>query len=236
MRMIYNKIITSKMNDDEQLYDGGDDQLYDGGEVQDEDEEGQGEGDEDPDVLMYNSVVNEPVEEDDEEDYSEEDEEDVVEPNDMKELANIDDDSSENNESDDDDDFMDDDNYEKFDEEVVENYVKNVHPESIFKTNEEVKALSIVERDPETNMIIDSYHTTIPIITKYEFTRIIGLRISQLAQGAPPFIEIKGDKKIIDYYVIAETELRKKRLPYIISRPLPNGKCEYWKIEDLEIL
>lgn len=235
MRMIYNKIITSKMNDDEQLYDGGDDQLYDGGEVQDEDEEGQGEGDEDPDVLMYNSVVNEPVEEDDEEDYSEEDEEDVVEPNDMKELANIDDDSSENNESDDDD-FMDDDNYEKFDEEVVENYVKNVHPESIFKTNEEVKALSIIERDPETNMIIDSYHTTIPIITKYEFTRIIGLRISQLAQGAPPFIEIKGDKKIIDYYVIAETELRKKRLPYIISRPLPNGKCEYWKIEDLEIL
>ena len=224
MRMIYNKIITSKMNDDEQLYDGGDDQLYDGGEVQDEDEEGQGEGDEDPDVLMYNSVVNEPVEEDDEEDYSEEDEEDVVEPNDMKELANIDDDSSENNESDDDDDFMDDDNYEKFDEEVVENYVKNVHPESIFKTNEEVKALSIIERDPETNMIIDSYHTTIPIITKYEFTRIIGLRISQLAQGAPPFIEIKGDKKIIDYYVIAETELRKKRLPYIISRPLPNGK------------
>ena len=34
----------------------------------------------------------------------------------------------------------------------------------------------------------------------------------------------------------AEKELQEKRLPFIIMRPLPNGKCEYWNVNDLEYL
>ena len=129
---------------------------------------------------------------------------------------------------------MDDDNYEKFDEHLVKNYIKQIHPESNYKTNEEIEVLSIVERDPNTGIINDKYHTTTPIMTKYEFTRIIGMRIAQLAQGSKPYIKQKN--QIVDYYITAETELRRKKLPYIINRPLPNGRSEYWKISDLEIL
>jgi len=25
-------------------------------------------------------------------------------------------------------------------------------------------------------------------------------------------------------------------LPFIVKRPMPNGGCEYWKLQDLEIL
>ena len=58
--------------------------------------------------------------------------------------------------------------------------------------------------------------------------------IIQLSQGATQYVKLKN--KIVDYYIIAETELRLKKLPYIINRPLPNGRSEYWKISDLEIL
>ena len=39
---------------------------------------------------------------------------------------------------------------------------------------------------------------------------------------------------IIDGYIIAEEELKQKRIPFIIRRPLPNGGSEYWKLQDLE--
>ena len=31
-------------------------------------------------------------------------------------------------------------------------------------------------------------------------------------------------------------ELKEKKIPFIIQRPLPNGNAEYWALEDLEIL
>jgi hypothetical protein len=30
-------------------------------------------------------------------------------------------------------------------------------------------------------------------------------------------------------------ELNEGKLPYIIKRPLPNGKCEYWPVEKLSL-
>jgi hypothetical protein len=31
-------------------------------------------------------------------------------------------------------------------------------------------------------------------------------------------------------------ELQKKKIPFIIKRPLPNGSNEYWKVSDLKML
>ena len=31
-------------------------------------------------------------------------------------------------------------------------------------------------------------------------------------------------------------EIQQKVLPFIISRPLPNNTCEYWKLQDLELI
>jgi len=40
----------------------------------------------------------------------------------------------------------------------------------------------------------------------------------------------------LDNFIIAKIELKQKKLPFIIQRPLPNNTFEYWKLEDLEIL
>ena len=38
------------------------------------------------------------------------------------------------------------------------------------------------------------------------------------------------------FFAPTQEELKQKKIPFIIRRPLPNGKSEYWDINDLEIL
>ena len=97
----------------------------------------------------------------------------------------------------------------------------------------EVEQLSRVTRD-ENNRIIDDNHRTVPILSKYERTRILGLRSRQINSGARPFINV--EENIIDGYIIAERELIEKKIPFIIKRPISNDKFEYWRLEDLEIV
>jgi DNA-directed RNA polymerase I, II, and III subunit RPABC2 len=81
-------------------------------------------------------------------------------------------------------------------------------------------------------IIIDKLHRTIPYLTKYEKARILGQRAKQINSGAYPFVKVP--ETVIDGYIIAEMELKQKRIPFIIRRPLPNGGSEYWKVQDLE--
>jgi DNA-directed RNA polymerase I, II, and III subunit RPABC2 len=97
----------------------------------------------------------------------------------------------------------------------------------------EVDALVRVVRNADGD-IVDSMHKTMPFLTKYEKTRILGQRAKQLNQGAKPVIPV--DKKIIDGYLIAQLELQQKALPFIVRRPLPGGKSEYWRLADLELI
>jgi DNA-directed RNA polymerase subunit K/omega len=87
----------------------------------------------------------------------------------------------------------------------------------------------------EDGVIIDENHRTFPILSKYEKTKIIGLRVAQLNKGAEPYVALKT-KIILDNSLIAEKELHEKKLPFIIMRPLPNGRSEYWNVNDLEYL
>lgn len=113
------------------------------------------------------------------------------------------------------------------------NYIEEVHPQEKMINYEEVLSRCSVTRDADKN-IMDENHTTIPILTKYEYTRILGVRASQIEHGAPLFIDVSDT--LIDSYLIAREELHQKKLPFIVKRPLPNGSIEYWKLEDLEIL
>lgn len=79
------------------------------------------------------------------------------------------------------------------------------------------------------NMMGKTSKKTIPILTKYERARILGVRKQQLASGAKPCIDVRGMKSIDE---IAEAELEKRLLPFIVKRPLPNGTSEYWKLEE----
>ena len=121
----------------------------------------------------------------------------------------------------------------KFEIEGLNEFLANYHPESKQHNYDEIYALSKVVRD-SSGIIIDDLHRTLPIMSKYEKTRILGQRAKQLNSGNKPFIVVP--KNIMDGYLIAQEELMQKKLPFIIRRPLPNGGSEYWRIKDLEIL
>lgn len=125
----------------------------------------------------------------------------------------------------------DEDNYKKLDH--SRSLLNDTHKSLQSINYIEVEQLSRVTRD-ENNRIIDDNHRTVPILSKYERTRILGLRSRQINSGATPFINI--EENIIDGYIIAERELIEKKIPFIIKRPISNDKFEYWRLEDLEIV
>ena len=134
----------------------------------------------------------------------------------------------------DDDEDSDDDNYlQKFQDNIHENIIEEFHPELKMHNYEEINNLSKVVRN-ENGEIVDPLHRTLPFITKYEKARVIGERSKQINAGAVPLISVEPN--MIDGYLIALKEFEEKKTPFIIKRPLPNGGCEYWKLNDLEVL
>jgi DNA-directed RNA polymerase I, II, and III subunit RPABC2 len=123
---------------------------------------------------------------------------------------------------------------EKFTDSLRQNHLVKFHPEEIHKPFDEIYELSLIKRNAE-GIIIDENHTTYPILSKYEKTKVIGLRVAQLNKGAVPYVTLKHTT-ILDNSLIAEKELKEKKLPFIIMRPLFNGKCEYWNVNDLEYI
>jgi len=127
-----------------------------------------------------------------------------------------------------------DENYlQKFDNDIIKNYVNEFHPECLNHNYDEIAKLSVVVRNKE-NIIIDPLHRTIPYLTKYEKARILGQRAKQIETGSKPLVKIP--ENIVDSYIIAELELREKKIPFIIRRPIPGGGCEYWNLRDIEVI
>ena len=175
--------------------------------------------------------IDEEDEDEDDDDIEIDDEGVVIEKNNKytkKQLTNqiiIDD-----NDDDDDDEY--DENYlQKFDSELNKNYISEYHSECLNHNYDEVLKMSKVIRDNNNN-IIDPLHRTLPYLTKYEKTRILGQRAKQIENGSKPFVKVP--ENVIDGYIIAELELREKKIPFIIKRPIPGGGFEYWRLNDLE--
>jgi DNA-directed RNA polymerase I, II, and III subunit RPABC2 len=175
--------------------------------------------------------------------FSDDDDDDIEDVEEKMEthLSNVDDDGDDDDgddgdddgDDDDDDDGDDEDFLQKFDHETKKKYIASHHPECLSFNHEETETLSRVVRD-DNGRIVDPYHKTLPFLTKYEKTRILGIRTKQLNEGAKPYIDV--NPTIIDGYIIAQLELEHKRLPFIIRRPIPNGGSELWKLQDLEII
>jgi DNA-directed RNA polymerase subunit K/omega len=133
-----------------------------------------------------------------------------------------------------DDEEDDDENYlQKFSEGIQKKVIEEYHPELVAHNTEEIEAMSKIVRDTN-GLIVDPFHKTIPILSRYEKARVLGERAKQLNSGAQAFIEV--DETMIDGYLIALKELEAKKIPFIIQRPMPDGGCEYWSLRDLEIL
>jgi len=136
-------------------------------------------------------------------------------------------------ESDDEEEDEDEHYLKKFDKDIKHNYIVDFHPEYVTTNFHEVQKLSKVVRD-KRGIIIDEFHKTVPLLTKYEKTRVLGIRAKQINDGAKPYTRVP--EYLIDGYAIAQIELENKKLPFIVKRPLPNGGCEFWKLSDLQLI
>ena len=123
--------------------------------------------------------------------------------------------------------------FHKFNNELKKNHTLNYHNECLYKNFNEIKELSKITRNKD-GIIVDELHQTMPLLTKYEKTKILGMRVKQLNSGTSPYVTYS--EKIIDNYLIAQMELEQKKLPFIIQRPLPNNNFEYWKLQDLDLI
>jgi DNA-directed RNA polymerase I, II, and III subunit RPABC2 len=215
-----------------------------------EEEEEEDEFDEEGDIIKPNRKSNY-VEDEDEYGEEEEEEDDEMDEEGDEELetkkektnksVNLNsmsaDDFSEadyETEADSDEEDAVDENYlQKFNDHLNIKSLEDIHPEIKTINYEEMLALSRVVRD-KNGKIIDPLHTTLPFLTKYEKARIIGARAEQIDAGGQIYVQV--DESIVNGRTIALMEFEQKKIPFIISRPLPNGSTEYWHLEDLEII
>ena len=72
-----------------------------------------------------------------------------------------------------------------------------------------------------------------PVMSKYERTKIIGVRAQQISQGSIPLVEVP--KHLTNTLDIATYELKMRKTPFIIKRNV-GSSIEYWKVEDLTII
>ncbi len=113
-----------------------------------------------------------------------------------------------------------------------------------FESNEEEgeeeedsreRASIMDEENYNKELIPKEQRQTTPFLTKYEKARIIGARALQISKNSPILIsnEQRGDET--DPILIAEIELREKKIPFIIRRYLPDGSFEDWPVRDLKL-
>jgi len=209
----------NKQNDDDD--EGDDEGVDDEGDDEGVDDEGDDEGDDDE-----GEGINKEIEE----------EENDVENFTLSDDENEDEIINDENEEEYDDVYDEDINEytnELFGDNLRMGYINEYHPEMKEISYDEMKIRTKIKYDKDGN-IKDEIHKTVPFLTKFEKTRVIGLRTSQIENNAPTFL--KDTDLYIDPIHIAERELTEKKLPFIIARPLPNGMREFWNLKDLELI
>jgi DNA-directed RNA polymerase I, II, and III subunit RPABC2 len=112
-------------------------------------------------------------------------------------------------------------------------FLNTHHPECRLDYKEDILLRLPLESYPPDNK--DRRHKSVPYLTIFEKTKILGFRANQLAQGSKSFLG-QIPPHVTDVLEIAAIELEQKRLPYILKRPMPDGSFEYVKLSDLMIL
>ena len=216
----FDEQLTGSKKNDEQDEESGDDSDIELDKINDDDD------DDDDEMIDYE---NESDQDDDDLEGNIDDDNGEQNVN-LNESIDMDDNTVSSIES---DEFEDEDYFQKFNTDIRRDIINEYHPESIQVNYDEVNTLcDIVKND--SGLIIDPFHKTVPILSKFEKTRVLGLRAKQINEGAKPFVEMNQTN--YDGYIIACQELNEKKIPFIIRRPMPNGASEYWRLKDLEIL
>ena len=141
--------------------------------------------------------------------------------------------TDDDDDDDDDDEDVDSEMLRKLEKDEYSDILIDYHPEIKQNNYNDIVAMCTVVRD-KSGIISDDFHKTIPWLTKYERARVLGIRAKQLNNGGDAFVQVPSS--MISGYKIAIEELKAKKIPFIIRRPIPNGGTEYWRLEDLELL
>ena len=71
-------------------------------------------------------------------------------------------------------------------------------------------------------------------LTKYECSRIIGIRATQISMNAPALVEVPTEHQS-NCFLIAALELKAGLLDIIVRRPIPGGRCYEVNVTDLVV-
>ena len=92
-----------------------------------------------------------------------------------------------------------------------------------------VKEIEIISVEKSYSDYASKQKRTLPYINKYERAKILGIRAQQIAKGMKPLVKTNNKTNI---YEIVEEEYKKKLIPLIIRRYLPDNTHEDWKLSD----
>ena len=118
----------------------------------------------------------------------------------------------------------------EIDEEDIEDDLEDLEEEEDVDVLDDDDELIENLKDTYENLVENTEKQTPPYLTKFEKARVLGIRARQLSKGAMPLVNCDGLEIPED---IAHKELMERKLPFIIRRPLPNGKYENWKLDEL---
>lgn len=92
------------------------------------------------------------------------------------------------------------------------------------------KPMDTTDNDSGSHTHTHVHRQTRGVMTKYEKARILGARATLLSKGAQPLVKTEGETDLLK---IAEKELYAKVLPMSITRKLPDGTTEEWRVQEL---
>lgn len=95
----------------------------------------------------------------------------------------------------------------------------------------EIKKFEIISHSETYNKYYRTSKITKPFLTKYEKTKILGIRAQMISSGALPLVKVP--EHIIKSIDIARLEFKEKKIPLMIRRYLPDNSYEDWRLEDL---
>ena len=105
--------------------------------------------------------------------------------------------------------------------------------DEVYDTLNIITKHEIISKDQTYDGYYRSVKQTKPFLTKYERTKLIGVRAQMIANGALTLVNVP--KNVTDTLTIAELELKEKKIPLLIRRYMPDGTHEDWRLEDLVV-
>ena len=74
---------------------------------------------------------------------------------------------------------------------------------------------------------------TLPVMTKYEITKVLAMRSQQIMNNSPVLVDISDIEQLTPYN-IALKELKERKIPFKIKRPLMDNTYEIWSIKEFK--